>query len=44
MLRSSGERATLLSLARLRPARLWNYCAMASPLIERLQIKSDSSS
>jgi hypothetical protein len=44
MSRSSGERATLLSLARLRPARLWNYCATVSPLIERLQIKSDSSS
>jgi hypothetical protein len=36
------ERVMQLSLARLRPALLWNYCATASPLIERLQINSDS--
>jgi hypothetical protein len=35
---------TQLLLARLRPVLLWNFCAMASPLIERLQINSDSSS
>jgi hypothetical protein len=39
-----GKRVTQLSLARLRPALLWSYCAMASPLIAWLQINSDSSS
>jgi hypothetical protein len=37
-----GERVTQLSLARLRPALLWSYCVTTSPLIERLQINSDS--
>jgi hypothetical protein len=39
-----GEWVTQLSLARLRPVLLWSYCAMPSPLIERLQINSDGSS
>jgi hypothetical protein len=39
-----GERVMQLSLARLRPALLWNYCTTVSPLIELLQINSDSSS
>ena len=43
-LRSLGERVTQLSLARLRPVLLWNCCATARSLIERLQINSDSSS
>jgi hypothetical protein len=30
------ERVMQLSLARLRPALLWNYCATASPLIEAI--------
>jgi hypothetical protein len=43
-LRSLGERVTQLSLARLRPVLLWNCCATARSLIERLQINSDGSS
>jgi hypothetical protein len=39
-----GEQVTQLSLARLHRVLLWSYCATASPLIERLQINSDSSS
>jgi hypothetical protein len=39
-----GERVMQLSLAPLRPVLLWNYCATASRLTERLQINPDSSS
>ena len=38
------KRVKQLSLAGLRLALLWSYCATARSLIKRLQINSDSSS